>query len=499
MLTLVALRMAITANLVVDAADQHIWPSPASAVGAGGIGAGAGTGISGGASAGPTFIFRRPGEAAAGQAVVAASVPTLAPKAGAASRASALRVSVKKGGGAHCEFDFECGWINPLVSIQNRLETRAVNGARCLVGRCVCADEFDNKYGCARCNVPLAPQYSYSDDSFETSTRVRLRDSGHHIDLCDMPSSGHRCEVGICNRDEKNRTIFCPGDAFCNAAGVDAGICVGGEGSQGTCRCAEGYFCPDCSLHHTDLLQGLTCKAAVVTGGALCASHSHCSSQAFCDHLPEESALAKRVSGQLGERQAGQPAFLRPLCVCNSGFTCRRCERRVSDIRNGDARCICDEPVFSPNGGLFHQMQLDVNLAASPWDSVDYCDIRYMVERAHEVPSLPKWPTKEAADKALQDHGTRLRRTKHGKMPTVTLKYSRTLRNREPDADGFKSLDLFYIWAVTVPRNSSGESWDLSRVVRSKAFMLSTAARVAAVRRGGCVAAIAAFISSAYS
>merc|ERR1711924_178516 len=82
----------------------------------------------------------------------------------------------------------------------------------------------------------------------------------------------------------------------------------------------------------------------------------------------------------------------------------------------------------------------------------------------------------EEADIELKANGTRQRRLEDGTEIPVTIHYEDALR-MEPDEKGKYPAELFYVWAITVPRPNT--TWDTlpSRVVRSKMFILSVAQR----------------------
>lgn len=310
---------------------------------------------------------------AAGQSQPAATAALVSEE-----KALPFRMKVDRGGGASCTHDVECGWYDPSIVGEDRMSLPSGNGARCLVGHCVCPNSYDDQYGCSRCSVRLRTRYSYGDEAMVVTSRIRNR-YGEHIDLCEYPSGGRRCEVGVCKRDSYNQTIWCPGDTECDVAGVGAGACIGPERGVGHCLCAEGMYCSDCSLHETAFVEGAKCDR-YATGGAHCRSQGDCSEHAYCAHI-----------GFTENSKAGSAANseLRSFCKCDDGYGCRRCRHHVRELESGRETCGCDPPSFHPNGGEFNVRELHVNLTSVPWDSYAECEVLFFVERVVAMPLVP--------------------------------------------------------------------------------------------------------------
>merc|ERR1719272_27667 len=185
------------------------------------------------------------------------------------------------GGGAPCDHDVQCGYYDDRARSNDRRSLPSGNGARCLVGRCICSNRFEDKFGCPRCTTLEKFEYSVSNLRFELTTKIR-DDLGRHINLCDLPVGGAKCKVGKCTRDKKtNYTTICDGDVQCDAGGSSSGMCVGPDGGDGTCVCARGYFCTDCTLHELDVRDGARC-GKYISGGALCRGQRDCSTHSTC-------------------------------------------------------------------------------------------------------------------------------------------------------------------------------------------------------------------------
>lgn len=377
-----------------------------------------------------------------------------------------LRFRHERGGGGRCTYDVECGWFPPGLSGTDRRNLPSGNGARCLVGRCVCASEFEDRYACDRCTLQLRKRFSYSDGQMEVTSQVRDR-LDRHIDMCSLPVGGMSCRVGICERDRYNRTVSCPGDIECNVAGGGSGICVGAQEAEGVCVCAEGRFCKDCSLSRNDVLEGARCER-YVTGGALCGTHSDCGHNAYCTDMlaPNES---------LGANAQTHPDH--PYCKCDVGYSCRRCHHRLSDLELGGASCTCDDPVISPSGGAFSgHKRLEVGLSFGIWDSEDECEVRYIVQKLNVVPQHPLWDTEEEAREVLKRDGLAEIRCDDGSLVPVVLELSKDHQPRwDNEGNLVHSSEHFYIHAVSLPRPNTTWETGPSRVVRSELYVLSLA------------------------
>eukprot|EP00928_Gymnodinium_smaydae_P018744 TRINITY_DN17147_c0_g2_i1.p1 TRINITY_DN17147_c0_g2~~TRINITY_DN17147_c0_g2_i1.p1 ORF type:complete len:438 (-),score=85.50 TRINITY_DN17147_c0_g2_i1:101-1414(-) len=376
-----------------------------------------------------------------------------------------LRVQTDRGGGGSCERDVDCGWLHEFAVGKDRRDFPSGNGARCLVGRCVCANEFENKYACSRCTMLLESRYSFGNKRLERTTRYR-DELGRHHDFCDLPMGGAPCEVGKCLRDEHGLVAWCPGDVECEAAGLGSGICVGAEEETGRCVCAKHRFCDDCSLQIRDVIAGATCDT-MITGGAICHTNADCSGdklQGYC--------ASRNVPKLEHKMLANESSF----CRCEKGYTCRRCSHDRSDVERG-AKCSCDKPSILPRGGNFRVREIGVSLTAPPWDSHRQCDVFYTVHLVERVPAPPLWAERGDAAAYLLANGSRLQRFRNGSAKPVVLRYD-DWRAQELDVYGHRRPQLFYIWAVSVPK----KGWLIqpSEVVVSKGLFLSVADRLQA-------------------
>lgn len=381
--------------------------------------------------------------------------PAVAFSGARTAAADVLQELRHEGGGADCSHDVQCGWYNPRALATDRRTLPSGNAARCLVGRCVCSNRFEERWGCPRCTILERSEYSYSNQDFEKTTKIR-DDIGRHIDLCALPVGGAPCEVGICKRDSRNRTLSCDGDVHCDAGGSGSGMCVGAERHVGTCVCARNFFCKDCSLHELDVRDGARC-GKYITGGALCRGHDDCSLTSSCVTKDNRS-----------------------FCHCDRGYTCRRCEHHLSKLELGQAKCPCDAPKLVPFGGEFNKRTFKVGLTGPPWDAEDECEIRYRVEQLVQAPWRPPWTTPAEALAFLTENGTKLRLGEEHVELSVKPNEDGIYVGHVYDEEGKKltTSEHFYIVAVTVPRKRSGWLTSPSRVVHSGIFTLSAAHRV---------------------
>lgn len=417
-------------------------------------------------------------------AITAAAVGVISPSMAAAPDAATaidapqLRMRQPRGGGAPCRWDVNCGWYHPHAIAEDRQKMPSGNGARCLVGRCVCADEFEETYGCERCSLRLRPRFSYADDSVETTSLVRDK-LGGHIDLCDLPTGGLPCTVGRCRRDEHNRTLSCTGDAICDAAGSGAGVCVGAEGttSEGTCVCKESYFCSDCSLHRSDVLEGAEC-GRLISGGAYCRGSKDCSSShGRCSRPRLRFSLSNK--SWKPRKHFPKTSATRPSCKCDRGHSCRRCEHSVHELVSGQALCSCDAPRLKPNGGNFKGGRIDVSVAEKPWDSIRECEVRYLTQVIREAPVRPLFVSQEEAVAVLTSNGSLL-----DPQDGDRQRFKITLEFNDSNAVGLfdakegrhmKYHAMIRIYVMAVPRPNTSWYVNRSRVIRSKMFVLSAA------------------------
>mmetsp|Transcript_74017 Transcript_74017/g.216854 ORF Transcript_74017/g.216854 Transcript_74017/m.216854 type:complete len:509 (-) Transcript_74017:86-1612(-) len=394
-----------------------------------------------------------------------------------------IHIDSERGGGAPCVNDIDCGWVHPAAMARSRVDLPSGNGAKCLVGRCVCASQYENKFGCPRCNMAMKLQWSYGDGAEISSTMVWTK-AGAHLDVCDVPVGGAECQVGRCARDAKNKTVECPGDSQCDAAGSGSGLCVGPDFSKGKCRCAQGFYCEDCSLHERDLIEGAKCDK-YISGGAFCVAHTDCSGDGAAGSLAgycaapawspsdvKEQTLINRVA----DRLMGIAEPNRNFCKCTHGWTCRRCEKKLADIASGKELCDCDAPMLFPNGGRFNSSWMEVLLTDQPWDSNVECELLYQVMFVDKIPAPSPWGTHAAAVQGIMQNGTRLHRHLDGAWKTVELTYDHW-RNKDlqPDEMGRFPPQVYYIYAITVPRPNSTWKVRRSRLIRSKAFVMSVA------------------------
>jgi len=166
----------------------------------------------------------------------------------------------------------------------------------------------------------------------------------------------------------------------------------------------------------------------------------------------------------------------RPFCKCEPGWTCRRCEKPVSELEKGGTGCNCDAPIFQPNGGVFDTHHVEVDLVSPPWDSGMDCKVYYEIQKIDEVPMAPLYSSTRAASEALVSHGKHLVLHEDDSEQALVLEYDYTEAHSKMGRNVKRPPPQIYvIFAVAIPRSNLTLLMNASTLVASEVFIINAA------------------------